>query len=476
MRTSRSEFDIRKDFGFYDLGFTAAVGVHRVAIYELLRRFVWRKGRSYDAGRLVTTVSQSKLAKLSGMSRSGVNSAVATLREIGWIYTEGEREALVYILGEVSENKAGHSESFYADAMCARIADEAKELAEKMEIPKLQIDDMLEFVTGRLKLKKGVTLVQKADKGHVVSDDKHVVSDDNPCRLKEQGLSFQTTEEVENRETAKQEEEKKEVHNPSGCGSPAGMKGEEGEAKADSPAFGEALLKRDPAPMTHRVKGEGVGTPRPLATTIFAAHETPGVDRVPDHVVPLVRLTVAERNEKAKAKAEAALAGFKAARTAKDRKRSLRDQKLKNLGGKGAADDPAMKRLLTKLERSWRRAFTANFPDTPLAQWAGRERGQVIMLVEKYNGEIAEEGLLYVAKNWEVISSRFKKAPQVPTPGWLLSLHDSLIPEASKFGKVVGVLEEWNAWWREHPEESPPPLLKKRFEAGRKELESLGLI
>jgi len=187
-----------------------------------------------------------------------------------------------------------------------------------------------------------------------------------------------------------------------------------------------------------------------------------------DHVVPS-RAQLDALVEGAKAKG-------RAAREEKDARRRVKDGKLTNLGGAGTKASPLLNKLLRRLERSWRTAYKASFPDTPLAAWEGRERGQVTQLVEKYNGEIAEQGLQYVAKNWEALSERFSKAPQVPTPGWLLACHDSLIPEASQFGKVQSVYDEWKRWWKDHPDDDPPEDLESRFEAHRKLMEQLGLV
>jgi hypothetical protein len=479
MRTD-SENHIRIDFGIIDLGVHAAMGDRTLWVYTVLRRYIWRsktKGASYlrkafAEGKLVAKVSQGTIAQHLGLSRDTINKAIQVLEESAWIekmkVPTREGDELIYVLGEVLTQKGGYSEVFTADALCWQLMREVQAEATERGFEGI----------AQIPLKERISTTKRyfsRSKGKPI---------DVPCLKNRQGVSEKPTGGVKktdrgvsekpthNKELSiENEHREEEIHNPSGCEARKGPKGENRGAQSHSPDLGESSLRSETPAVTQRV--------------------TDASDGVPDHVVadtdmPVsvkVKLTAEEKAQQKAARderlreqmAEAKRKGDKA-RGEKLRRREAKDQKILNLGGKGAAKDKSFGKLVTRLESAWRAAFTQHFPDTPLAAWSGREVGQVGQLVEKYNGEIAKEGLLYVAKNWTVISERFKKAPQVPTPGWLLSLHDSLIPEASKFGKVVGVLEEWNSWWAENPKKRPPQELKKRFEAHRKELESLGLI
>ena len=469
MRTD-SENHIRIDFGVIDLGVHAAVGDRTLWVYTVLRRYIWRSKKSgplplrqaYAEGRLVAKVSQGSIAKHLGIGRDTVNRAIGILEEMAWIEKahgahEGNDEVL-YVLGEVVDQKGGYNEVYTADSLCWGLMQQMQELAEKRKletIHQIPIDDRIELTKeyfGRFKGKpltrglseKPTRVVGKSDKG---------------CLENRQGLSDFPTH---NRELEIENSHREPgIHDPTGRGAPAGSEGSDGEAQAHSPPPGRTTeLDQKPAAVTRCVNGDEGGA----------------ADHVVPPKVPMDAKSVQERRRAALEKAEAAKLGFKAARTAKDRKRSERDQKVRNLGGEGARKDPAVKKQISRLEGVWKKHFERQFPDVPLAKWEGREVGQVLSLIEKYNVGIVEDGLRYVTDNWEAISERFTKSPQTPTVGWLLAVHDSLIPEASKFGKVVGVLEEWNAWWDQHPDESPPPPLKRRFEENRKELESLGLI
>jgi hypothetical protein len=178
---------------------------------------------------------------------------------------------------------------------------------------------------------------------------------------------------------------------------------------------------------------------------------------------------VSEAIEKAKAKA-------RSQKEANLRKEAEKERRRQNLLSKGAPEGSELSVVLKEVERTWRSAYTEAFPDTTLAEWGGKERGQVKQLIEKYNGLQVRQGLRYLALNWNKIKERFKRVRGFPTVGFMLKFHDALMPEAVKFAAVFEVKEEWDSWWREHPDEDPPEDLERRFEENSKDMESLGLL
>jgi len=481
MRTE-SENYIRLDFGVIDLGVHTAVGDRTLWVYTVLRRYVWRSTssgpdalrRAYAKGKLIAKVSQGVIAKHLGIGRDTVNRAISTLEEMAWIEkTQGEHDGsdeLVYILGEVVEQGGGYHEVFTADALCWKLMQKMRDLAEKRgleSIHKIDLDDRIALTKRYFGRNKGKPInkeVSESQTGGVLESDRGCLT----SRHWESDFSTHNREDIEN------ENREPRIHNSSSCETPSGVEGISVGNPVFPPSPGYHVSgKRETSAVTHRVI-DGSDRLPPADHVVLPKIDPPLYDSSsPRAVDPSSR---EDRIRRAQERASAAKRKHQEERTAKDRKRSERDLKLRNLGGAGARKDPAVKRQVSRLENVWRLHFKRAFPDVPLAAWEGREVGQVLQLVEKYNVGIVEDGLRYVTSNWKKIAERFKKAPQTPTVGWLLAVHDSLIPEASKFGKVVGILEKWETWWKKHPDEDPPPALEREFEKHRAEMEALDLL
>jgi hypothetical protein len=156
---------------------------------------------------------------------------------------------------------------------------------------------------------------------------------------------------------------------------------------------------------------------------------------------------------------------------------SARKSKAMNLQGTEGVNDPKYGRLVTQLQRDFAREYKASFPEAPLAKWAGKEKGQIKMLVEKYSGQQVSSGLNYVVTNWERISKRFGRKAGVPTPGFLLTFHSDLIPEAVRWSRVEAVKREYDEWRKANPKVfNVPADLKRRYAEVKSELEALGLV
>lgn len=147
---------------------------------------------------------------------------------------------------------------------------------------------------------------------------------------------------------------------------------------------------------------------------------------------------------------DAAKARARSVAQASSDKNRKREKNLANLQGK--VQPVGKRKQMEQIEAQWRSALHDKFPELALAQWAGRERGQVQMLIEKYGGPLAGLSLDYVVKNWEIIRGRFLKGTGgVPSVGFVLRFHEVLVAEAQQWTAVKIVQAEIEQWQRENP-------------------------
>jgi hypothetical protein len=167
---TKTEYTLVKDFGFIDSGITAAMGGYNLLVYEVLRRFVWRSNKSnnkllsagFKAQKLVVKVSQASIASHVGVHRNTVNAAIKILEECEWIQVEGERDNIVYVLGEWLADSVGkRHETFYADAICLEVMENLESVVAERGLTKLtdlRIEERAELTEELLGLKKGKPL------------------------------------------------------------------------------------------------------------------------------------------------------------------------------------------------------------------------------------------------------------------------------------------------------------------------------
>lgn len=171
---------------------------------------------------------------------------------------------------------------------------------------------------------------------------------------------------------------------------------------------------------------------------------------------------------------EAKRRGIEARTQAQGRERRLA-QKKANLAG--APVPLTQKGLFAELEKMWLGRMRERFPGVTIAAWAGKERGQVKQLIEKYGGAVAKQALDYVVSRWDDIRARFLKGKGgVPSIGFLLRFHDTLVVEAQRRGEWLQVKEEWERWQVQHPSDPYPPVdLETRYQRCKKDVDGLGL-
>jgi len=165
----------------------------------------------------------------------------------------------------------------------------------------------------------------------------------------------------------------------------------------------------------------------------------------------------------------------KASRTTQIAQDAKKAQRMANLGG--APVPLGIRRELQEIESSWTSMMQARFPGVKLAAWAGKERGQVKLLMEKYGGPITRLALDYVVSYWDDIRNRFFKGKGgVPSIGFLLKFHDVIVIEAQRRSEWLKVKEDWERWHTQNPSSPyPPPELEAQFQRCKRDVEGLGL-
>lgn len=133
---------------------------------------------------------------------------------------------------------------------------------------------------------------------------------------------------------------------------------------------------------------------------------------------------------------------------------------------------------VVEMEHLWKEAMKEHFPGVPVARWwtgrgagrkASKEAGQMRQLLDKYNGDraVVAAGIRYMFRDWTKLRERLKKTPEVPTVGFLLAVHDTIIVEAVRANEHAAVEAELDAWWEENPGCNPPEEMLARFRATR---------
>jgi len=143
-----------------------------------------------------------------------------------------------------------------------------------------------------------------------------------------------------------------------------------------------------------------------------------------------------------------------------------------NLNGKVLA--PGIRKKLGACEELFVGTLRDRNPEDHFADWGPKERGQCKQLLDKYPFEVVQAAMAYVTDNWQAIQKRFKVGP-VPSLGWLVSMHTSLVPEAQRFARIRAVLDEMDQWAKDHPTDFPPSELSARYDKIKPELKALGI-
>ena len=534
MRMNRCEFYIRKDFAFYDSGVAPVVGPQIVFLYEVLRRFIWRAApksplvaKLVKEGFVVAVVTQKSLAGAIGTGRrQTVGEYLAELKKIGWVQVQTDLKSVetCYVLGErVADSRGRKHEVLFADAWCQDAWD-FLEAASKTEFGSiLGVDDDGEEVE---QLSRSVTSTPwewRIDKirefvgATAILDSDHVVPEGpTPCTpesappalssvhpLHATACTVSREQEVENSEVEKREPASLRSSVSLGFrGSSVSHEGRGEKSGEESRlGWGQRSLKeetpRRPGPLSHLDKPskflrapepdrERLSVPRRLPEFATApvpiqksVEEVPEEDAEPDggwtvptapiEPEPVDRVSTLERIA-----AEAKKRGMEARSAAQLIDRRLA-QKKQNLAGSPVP--LSQKKVFADIEEMWLAKMRERFPGVTIAAWGGKERGQVKQLLEKYGGVVAKTALDYVVSRWDDIRARFLKGKGgVPSIGFLLRFHDTLVVEAQRRSEWLQVKEEWESWQIQHPSDPyPPEDLEARFQRCKRDVDGLGL-
>lgn len=143
MQTTRNEFFIKRDFGFYDSGILGCLPNVTFDVYEILRRWVWRSietgspesRKLYAENKLATRMSQSEIADALDRDRKTINGHIAGMKELGWLRVipdPDNQKPAIYVLGErVKDSSGRYHEVFFADAWMKNLWDRLEQVAKQ---------------------------------------------------------------------------------------------------------------------------------------------------------------------------------------------------------------------------------------------------------------------------------------------------------------------------------------------------------
>jgi len=452
---------IYRDFAFIDAMIMPVVGPRTIAIYDVLRRHVWRSlnqgskrsKEAFRAGRLAAVIGRQKIADLSGVSVRTVQRHLNRLRDIGWAKWEsgnGTGETVVYELGFCTPDGV---EVFYADASARKLWLGLEELAEGCGVERvndLPCDERRAFAQAFLDPEGG------GDKNVT-----RVVSPVSPGVVTKMAPS--------NREPFGEEIEKSEKY--PGRSAPAHSTGP-GPKHWDRPS--------GPERRTKNVEEEE----ELVAEFALDTEGGSGDDSDDDRFARAADVAAGGKTKADKQREQNEVKRLQkrlmAGRTKQVTDGEKKDQKKRNLKG-GTKYTHAVLRAARDTWDLFTRLVKERDAALPVARWNAdgnaKARGQVCRLVDMYGGDATIETVRYVVGNWDSINERFFKrgAGSPPNFGLIASMHESLFREAALWGQHREVLEEWEAWFRDNPMKPAPRELKERYEGAQQALSALGL-
>lgn len=472
MQTLRGEYFIKKDFGFYDSGAIAVVGMVPLYVYELLRRFVWRSIESGDAemralyreGLLAAKISQSTLAELLGIeARQTVCKYLGDLRRLGWVraVTLPSSTVKAYVLGEIVLDTSGRRhEVFYADAWMKDLWDAMTSLAEERnglnaQPTSLPVEDRIALV--RAFVERAAVPDTEGQVGNSAVEG-GVNSFDTPVTQARHPLSKQRDTPCHAKVTEEYIVVSKGENDIETTGLPLAR---QGTAKAMEGLWGERegfSLSSQSAP-AHTSPRE---VKAPPGSTQYTGGGTAGRYAGTVDVGVLV-----EQNRAARMQRTAQIA----------EELAKRDHKLENFKGKAAP--VAIRKSVGELDAHWRALMAQHFPDVVQPKWdpKGKEPKLIQGLLAKYDPEIVRDAMTYVAERWGVLRERMFKGMGSPTPGLglLAKLYDQIVPESQVYTNSAKLVAEVHAQLDKDPYAVLPPELDARYKRAKKDLDALGV-
>lgn len=490
MRAGSEQFLI-KDYAFYDCAATAVLGASTIAVYEALRRFVWRsreKGvpkarRAWEDGKLVAVVCQTKLALMVGVSRPTLTKALSKLRAVGWIRGEEGRygEALCYELGA---HRPGQGEWFYADGELQELWAELMILAELEGYKNpayLELDQRILFAQLWFEEREQVERIFPP-LPHEVESFFPPGGKILPTRWKE---FFHRIGENKYINRIGESESGRFAADTR----PSPLTGEEPDSpikktnSKNEEDVGTSNGKNDFLHPPIEVNFDKMAASNSKVSHVDSEESHEGSEKSDEERRQAVAAALSAGKQKADQQKQAneAKRRVKAQRTAQVKQKQAKEQKAANLKGRSYPRD-----VVEAAKKAWK-TYTDLIekvdPEFVVPRWAAngnvKARGQMCQLIEMYGGPATEQALQYLVGNWEVIGTRyFKNSPGgIPNLGRLVVLHEQIYREAVLWARHREVLQEWNDWYkgREYTAPRPPAELRARYDSAREALQSLGL-
>lgn len=422
---------------FFDLSASAAVGAVTLLVYLHIRRYVWRSGQRRGdfqpkPSQVVAYVNQSALGGAVGINRQNVSLHIGKLEKLHWLRrlnTSGDKTERVYEMGFKAKGGVGEdAEVYFADQRLTAFRKSVGGEALKEMNAESKGEAHRAFCETPLVSSSRQGLSRQQDKACLASKTRLVL----PARH-------------QNRERGNNQRRNSQSVKP--------LRGASAGAEA-----ARSLRSRAAAPATNKIRDRNSRKrPPPPVPRDPLLHDEEDMNKL-----EMLRAVEAA----AKAKTDKALAT----------KADKRAQKTKNLKGADGFKGAPIRRLYDV----WYGLVRDKWPDLPeenIGKWwttreradgtierkATKEAGQCQTLVKKFSENAVEGYFKFAVANWEKLRERLKKAPLIPSVGFLLALSDTLVPESALASQTKSAEDEVEAWCRANPGRNPPAELLARL-------------
>ncbi len=497
----------------------------------------WR--RLYADGKLAATVPQSEISAALNCGREIVNRHISTAKNLGWLKVRQDpnaRRAATYILGErVKDGKGRYHEVFYADAWMRDLWDRLEAAANvnsdgSEKVSKLPWDErreicrawMAESAKNPAKLKLEPSLTPGEDEtGEDVSDPDQTADPERelpellvtlglgPNYLDfhsgvtkiSQGVSgkdhtshpdvLKKDHTIIEKPSAKKNRELEQQYRPASergvehLSTPRKTRTQPFPSPESERSSESKELKTITSPRTTEKESSRFldllpenNSPESSASapdfSSNSAYTSSDQSSAESRVAKLAEIAEGRIPAPLDRTGETYRAKVERERARQAQISASRASRLRNFDGTKPYE---VRQVLKHLEAIWSAESKAKFGPSAGA-WQIQDRKMMESLLKSYTVEMLEGGMKYLVGNWDGLSKRFFKGNGglVPSLGVLSRCHATIIPESAKYAEVADLANEWNSWWVNHPDDSPPSDLQSRYDQNRDKLKALGLV
>ena len=527
---------IKREFSLYELGIRNVLGGPLIEVYEVIRRYTWRKldkgspklRKLYSQDVLAAKIRRGRIAEFLGIPRDNtISEHVTTMRRLGWLRTQdlGGRQNYVYVLGKCLESDGEkRDEVFYFDGWVLQVEQALKKFAHDSFGPDARIKDIPFYVRVNFVqdlVDQQLAAAKREEKRVEPVCTKHAFEVEDLPINQNPGQSISAVAEVVTPEYLRCSGE--------GGGGYLRCSGDSTSAVAERGVGGTSAVaetridnltgrdseqitkeriialardhfEEDPPTGREPVRAADIRTgirsvPLKESSAAMTRRVNTGDALLDEHVFaaspsrtrPGNALSLSGWNSTKDEMIQAQLAKLKVDREAAGRKTAeehmrqaqKRTAREKNLEGGNVPIK--LKQEMNKLGAVWNEEFKKSWPTLPLPlEVDGKTRGLYKHLLKTWGPALAQDGVRYLIRNWSKLSLRFfkKAAGGPPSIGILSSLGSTLIPESQIWKGVASVVEEWQSWEASAKDDfyaDAPGDLDKRYQAAKKTLEGLGL-